>query len=97
MLPGIGWPELLIIFVLLLLLFGSNRMSQIAKSLGRGLGEVRRVKEEIEEDVGIGQLRRVKQEMLQEVKDAASSVTDVVIDVKDSGKGSAESGDKAKV
>ncbi|MBI3949225.1 MAG: twin-arginine translocase TatA/TatE family subunit, partial [Acidobacteria bacterium] len=68
MLPGIGWTELLIIFVILLVLFGSSRMREVAKSLGRGLGEVQWAKEKIEEDMGIGQIRRVKADVLQAVK-----------------------------
>jgi len=97
MLPGIGWPELLVIMAVLLLVFGSGKMHDIAKSVGRGLGEVRRVKEEIEEGVGIGQLRRVKQEMLQGVMDATGSVAEAVIDLKDYRVVNAGPGDKPKV
>jgi sec-independent protein translocase protein TatA len=96
MLPGIGWTELLIIFVILLLLFGTHRVSQMAKSLGKGLGEVRRAKEEIEEEVGIGQLRRLKEQAVQEVKEATGSVTDVVINLKDNEKGKADPANKSK-
>jgi len=92
MLPGISMTELLIILGILLLLFGSHKVSQMARSLGRGLGEVRRAKEEIkeeiginqlqearkelEEQIGVGQLRRVKEEMLDEVKQTVGRLTD---------------------
>jgi hypothetical protein len=46
-------------------------MRQVVKSVGRGLAEVRRVKEEIEEEVGIGQFRRMKSDVLNEVAKAA--------------------------
>jgi len=97
MLPGIGWPELVLIMALLLLVFGSGKVHHIAKSVGRGLGEIRRVKEEIEEGVGIGQLRRVKQEMVQGVMNATGSVTKAVIDLKDYRVVDAGPGDKPKV
>jgi sec-independent protein translocase protein TatA len=35
----IGWPELVIILVVLLLLFGAKRLPEIARSLGRSTKE----------------------------------------------------------
>lgn len=37
MLPNIGYGELLIILIVALLLFGANRIPEVAKSLGRSL------------------------------------------------------------
>jgi hypothetical protein len=65
-------------------------MRQVVKSVGRGLAEVRRVKEEIEEEVGIGQFRRMKSDVLNEVAKAAGGVTDV-LDVQGEGRGGAGS------
>ena len=36
---GIGLPELLIIFAVLLLLFGARRLPEMGRSLGRGMRE----------------------------------------------------------
>jgi sec-independent protein translocase protein TatA len=36
---GIGLPELLIIFVVLLLLFGAKRLPEMGRSMGRGMRE----------------------------------------------------------
>ncbi|HYP24197.1 MAG TPA: twin-arginine translocase TatA/TatE family subunit [Actinomycetota bacterium] len=36
---GLGLPELLIIFALLLLLFGAKRLPEMGRSLGRGMRE----------------------------------------------------------
>jgi sec-independent protein translocase protein TatA len=36
---GIGLPELLIIFAVLLLLFGAKRLPEMGRSLGRGMRE----------------------------------------------------------
>ena len=38
----IGLPELIIILVILLLLFGSTRLPKLAKSLGESAGELKK-------------------------------------------------------
>jgi len=39
---GLGFSELLIILVILLLLFGARRLPEIAKSIGEGLRELKK-------------------------------------------------------
>ena len=39
---GIGLPELLIIFLVCLLLFGANRLPEIGRSLGGGIREFKK-------------------------------------------------------
>lgn len=39
---GIGMPELLVIFLVLLLLFGGSRLAGIAKGLGSSIREFKR-------------------------------------------------------
>ena len=39
---GIGLPELLIIFLVCLLLFGANRLPEIGRSLGEGIREFKK-------------------------------------------------------
>jgi sec-independent protein translocase protein TatA len=52
-LQNIGFPELLVVLIILLLLFGAARLPQIAKSLGKSLGEfkkgMREGREELED------------------------------------------------
>lgn len=36
---GFGWTELLIIFAILLLLFGASRLPGLARSMGEGINE----------------------------------------------------------
>lgn len=40
--PGIGLPELIVILVILLLLFGASRLPKLAKSLGQSAGELQK-------------------------------------------------------
>jgi len=39
MLGGIGLPELLVILVIILIIFGAGKLPQIGKSLGEGIKE----------------------------------------------------------
>jgi sec-independent protein translocase protein TatA len=39
---GLGLPELIIILVILLLLFGATRLPKLAKSIGQSAGELQK-------------------------------------------------------
>ncbi len=49
---GLGWPELTIILVIVLVIFGAGRVPEIGRALGRGIkefrGSVSDVKDEVE-------------------------------------------------
>ena len=44
---GIGFQELIVIFVIALLVFGPKRLPELARSLGRALSEFRRASTEL--------------------------------------------------
>lgn len=46
---GIGMPELILLFVLALLVFGPKKLPEIGKQIGRALGELRRASEDLKE------------------------------------------------
>ena len=46
---GIGMPELILLFLLALLVFGPKKLPEIGKQLGRALGELRRASEDLKE------------------------------------------------
>lgn len=49
--PNIGVPELVIILVILLLLFGAKKLPELAKSLGSSAKELRKgLKDDIKDD-----------------------------------------------
>ena len=50
-LPNIGGPELMIIFVLVLVLFGAKKIPEFAKGLGKGMGEFRKARQEFENEI----------------------------------------------
>ncbi|OGP76890.1 MAG: hypothetical protein A2V86_10925 [Deltaproteobacteria bacterium RBG_16_49_23] len=43
---GLGLPEILIILVIILLLFGAKRLPEIGEGLGKTIRELRKIKEE---------------------------------------------------
>ncbi|AQL41317.1 Sec-independent protein translocase TatA [Halorientalis sp. IM1011] len=50
--PGIpGGPELLVILLIAILLFGANKIPELARSSGQAIGEFQKGREEIEEEL----------------------------------------------
>ncbi|OFV99740.1 MAG: twin arginine-targeting protein translocase TatB [Acidobacteria bacterium RIFCSPLOWO2_12_FULL_54_10] len=66
---NIGFPELIIIFIVVLLLFGPKRLPELGRSLGRGLTEFRRasndLKNSIEREVESAELEKSLREAAQ--------------------------------
>ncbi len=63
----LGVPELILIFVVALLLFGPRKMPEIGRSIGRALGEFRRASNEfkrtIEDEVAAEDVREVERDL----------------------------------
>lgn len=60
MIGGLGAQELLIIFGILLLLFGSAKLPKLAKGLGQSINEFKRGVRDIEGDVSDERPRELK-------------------------------------
>ncbi len=48
---GIGMPELLVIFVIALLVFGPQELPKIGRTIGRAMGELRRASDDLKEGI----------------------------------------------
>ena len=74
----LGMPELILIFVVALLLFGPRKMPQIGRSIGRAMGEFRRASNEfkrtIEDEVASDEIREVEKDL----KEIKKTITDPV-------------------
>jgi sec-independent protein translocase protein TatA len=46
---GLGIPELLVIFVIALLIFGPRKLPELGKSVGRAMAEFKRASDEFQE------------------------------------------------
>ncbi len=49
--PHVGFQELILIFLILLLLFGATRLAGIGSALGRTIREFRKEVRDVEDDV----------------------------------------------
>lgn len=84
---GLGWPEILIIFFILFLLFGVKRLPEIGEGLGKTIKELRRIRESGKEERKVGQevgdlISNLKKEVaevpgLKEVKEIKETVEQV--------------------
>jgi TatA/E family protein of Tat protein translocase len=74
----LGMPELILIFVGALLLFGPRKMPQIGRSIGRAMGEFRRASNEfkrtIEDEVAADDIREVEKDL----KEIKKTITDPI-------------------
>lgn len=69
---NLGWPEIVLIMVFALVLFGPKRLPEIGRQIGRALAEVRKVSREFEREV-----RSVTGDFEKEISGAKDSFTGV--------------------
>lgn len=50
---GIGMPEILVIMLLVLILFGSKRLPEIARGLGKGMQEFKKAADDVKRELDI--------------------------------------------
>ena len=48
---NLGGPEIFFIFLAIILLFGAKKLPELARGLGRSLGEFRRAKDEFDREI----------------------------------------------
>lgn len=76
---NIGFPELLIILVIALIVFGPNRLPELAKGFGKAMGEFKKategMKESIRNEIGdLPEIRGIpKEDLLSDFAKALSS------------------------
>ena len=66
--PAIGWGELVVLLVIVLVVFGPGKLPDVGNAIGRGIREFRKASNELEESVRGAPARR------SEPKPVASSV-----------------------
>jgi TatA/E family protein of Tat protein translocase len=73
MFGSIGMPELILIFVVALLVFGPKKLPELGKSLGRGLAEFKRASDD---------LKKTIEDEIEQGKHEAEAVKKQVADVR---------------
>ena len=48
---GLGGPEMLMIFFVILLLFGAKKLPELARGVGKSMGEFKRAREDFEREI----------------------------------------------
>ena len=69
---GLGVPELVLIFIVALIVFGPKRLPEIGRTLGKALGEFKKatddLKNTVEREVRIEELRQIAPTMITPVE-----------------------------
>lgn len=47
----IGMPEMVIIFIVILLLFGAKKLPELARGVGKSMGEFKKAREDFEQEL----------------------------------------------
>lgn len=79
----LGMPEIIMIFIVGLLLFGPRKMPQLGRSIGRALGEFRRASNEfkrtVEDEVAAEEIRSVEKD-IRDIKNVGTDAVKKVMD-----------------
>jgi Tat protein translocase TatB subunit len=73
---GIGMPEFLLILVVALVVLGPKRLPELARSLGRGLAELKKTTGDLKQNIDFGDDLTKVQKDLQDVKNDLSGIVD---------------------
>lgn len=69
---GLGVPELMLIFIIALVLFGPKRLPEIGRTLGKAMGEFKKATDElkntVEREVRMDELRQISPSMITPVE-----------------------------
>ena len=63
---GIGMQEIIIILVVALIVIGPKKLPDLAKALGRALGEFRRAADDLKDNLDINGVREEKEKLMRE-------------------------------
>lgn len=71
MFGNIGFPELLIILAIALLIFGPKKLPEVSKSIGRAVREFRRasdeIKDKIEQEIQASDFKEIKEDLKKDI------------------------------
>ena len=56
-------PDLLVILVIALIVFGPKKLPELAKTIGKALGEFKKTTEEVKESIGIKDLEEMRSKL----------------------------------
>jgi sec-independent protein translocase protein TatA len=77
--PNIGLPEILVVLVIALIVFGPKRLPELGKSLGKGINEFKGAMSGDHEDDEDKQMRELQQSKAEAEAEAVESVEGEVV------------------
>ena len=91
MLGSIGMPELIIIFVIALVIFGPRKLPELGRSLGKSLAEFKRASNELkstlEEEIRVEETQLAEAQRMESIKAPTQNPTVVAPDTMSSPQG----------
>ncbi|PIQ23210.1 twin-arginine translocase TatA/TatE family subunit [bacterium (Candidatus Blackallbacteria) CG17_big_fil_post_rev_8_21_14_2_50_48_46] len=70
---GIGVPELLLILVLALIIFGPGKLPEVGKAIGRGLSEFRKAAKDVQEAADLSLTEKTGESSAEDAKKVEKS------------------------
>ena len=76
---GIGMPELILILAVALVVLGPKKLPELARSLGRGLAELKKTTSDLKQNIDLGDDLKQVQQDFQEVKTGLQDIADTAL------------------
>lgn len=70
---GVGMQEIIVILVVALIVIGPKKLPDLARALGRAIGEFKRAADDLKEDLDINGLRDERDRLVQEIRQARNT------------------------
>ncbi len=70
---GVGMQEIIVILVVALIVIGPKKLPDLARALGRAIGEFKRAADDLKEDLDINGLREERDRLVREIRQAKAS------------------------
>lgn len=64
---GIGMQEIIIILVVALIIIGPKKLPELARALGRAIGEFRKAADDLKEDLDLNGVREAKDKLIHDL------------------------------
>ena len=70
---GVGMQEIIVILVVALIVIGPKKLPDLARALGRAIGEFKRAADDLKEDLDINGMREERDRLVQEIRQASNT------------------------